>query len=199
MKLYGILSQIFKAAQNDRIIPASPMASIQRPTYEADEVVPLTRNEEKYLIETLFRVEHPCRYAIVFLLYTGMRRSELKDATTDGTWITTFSAKVRKGKNPKKRRIPISPMLRPYMDHFSAENLSFTADRLSRVVPKFLPNHTTHHLRHTFITRAVEFGVPEYLIKLWVGHSKDRRNVTGSVYTHFSDEFQLAQIEKIKY
>lgn len=198
-KLYGILAQVFKAAQFDGLIPLSPMSSVHKPSYEADEVVPLTREEEKFLLKAMFEAKHPCRYAIVFLLYTGMRRSELKDATSDGTWITTFSAKVRKGKNPKKRRIPISPMLRPYMDHFTQENLSFSVDRLSRVVPKFLPNHTTHHLRHTFITRAVEFEIPEHLIKLWVGHSKDRRNITGSVYTHFSEEFQLAQIEKINY
>ncbi len=198
LKLYTILNELLACARAEKIIDTNPMESVAKPTYVADNGAALTYQEEKKFIRLLFEKNHPCRYAMVFLLYTGMRRSELKNATTDGIWITTVCAKTRKGKK-KTRRIPISPMLRLYMEFFIPENLSFKDDLLSRVVPKFLPGHTTHDLRHTFITRTQECGVPEQLVGLWAGHTPDKRNMTASVYTHFSDEFQLKEIEKVKY
>lgn len=198
LKLYTILKGLLECATTEKIIVDNPMLTVPKPNYEADNGVPLTYSEEKQFVKMLFEKNHPCRYAMIFLLYTGMRRSELNSATTDGVWITIVCAKSRKGKK-RIRRLPISPMLRPYMEFFTPENLSFTADRLSRVVPKLLPGHTTHDLRHTFITHTQECGIPQPVVGLWVGHKPDKRNMTASVYTHFSDEFQLAEIEKVKY
>ena len=120
-----------------------------------------------------------------------MLRSELKSATMDGTWITITCAKTRKGKN-KLRKIPISPMLRPTW------SISRQKTWISPTIayPELSQNSC---LRHTFITRAQECGVPKSVVKLWVGHAADNRDMTESVYTHFTDEFQLKEIEKIQY
>lgn len=198
LKVYTVLNAILESALTEKLIDLNPMRTIPKPNYIPDEVQPLTRSEEDFLLETLFREEHPCRYAVVFFLYTGMRRCELITATTDGTWITIDCAKSRKGV-VKQRKIPINPMLRPYMKFFTKENLTFKNDRLSRVLSKILPEHTLHHLRHTFITRAQECGIPQALVGKWVGHTPNKRNMTQSVYTHFSEEFQLEMAEKFNY
>ena len=198
LKLYVTLNEFLKCALDEEIISKNPMKAVPRPRYEAPTKHILTKKEEQDLLQKLFAENHPLRYAVIFLLYTGMRRTELKSATTDGTWITVVSAKSRKGV-VRTRRVPISPMLRPYMEYFTEENLQFTDDRLSRVVPKYLPEHNLHELRHTFITRAQECGVPMAVVKVWVGHAADKNNMTEAVYTHFSDEFQLSEIEKVKY
>lgn len=199
LKLYTTLNEFFDCAVGEELISKNPMKSVPKPKYNPKARTILTKEEETSLLQRMFLDEHPLRYAIVFLLYTGMRRSELKNATTDGVWITTITTKTRKGCDVKKRRIPISPMLRPYMDQFNKENIGFPEDRLSRVIPKYLPNHNLHELRHTFITRTQECGVPKPVVKLWVGHTSNKNDMTEAVYTHFSDEFQLAEIAKIKY
>lgn len=197
-KLHGILHDFFESACNEDIISQNPMKKVPQVNYSAEEGVPLTVEEEKYLITQLFATEHPCRYAIIFLLYTGMRRTELKTAVASENWITVITAKTRKG-IVKKRKFPISPMLRPYMDYFNEENLLFKEDRLSRVIPKFLPEHHLHELRHTFITRAQECGIPKPLVQRWAGHTPNKHDMTESVYTHFSDEYQLKEIQKYNY
>ena len=197
-KLHVILKSLFEDALEEDLIEKNPMRGIPNVDYEAENGTALTKEEEKYFIEELFRRKHPLRYALIFLLYTGMRRSELKDAKTDGIWIETLASKTRKHK-VKIKRIPISPMLKPYMEFFTPDNLAFKGDRLSRAVSAILPAHHLHDLRHTFITRTQECGVPEAVVKLWVGHAADKRNMTASVYTHFSDEFQLQEIAKVFY
>ena len=195
LKLYVTLKDIFNCATLDEVIRRNPAEKIPKPAYEAKSGAALSRAEEFELVNKLFENNDPCRYAIVFILYTGMRRSELKTASTDGTWITVSCAKTRKGKE-RTRKIPVTPMLRPYIEHFTQENLCFTDDRLSRVVPKYLEGHTTHHLRHTFITRAQECGISKEVVKLWVGHSANKRDMTESVYTHFPKNFNCRKQQK---
>lgn len=36
------------------------------------------------------------------------------------------------------------------------------------------------------------------LVDVWTGHS-DNRDMTASVYTHFSEDFQLREIEKLHF
>lgn len=197
-KLHGTLKSLFECARDEGIIAQNPMKNIPEIRFTEKNGVPLTVAEERYLIEQLFTTNHPCRYAMIFFLYTGIRRSELKSAIASDDWITVVTAKTRKGVI-KTRRIPISPMLRPYMEHFTSENISFTDDRLSRVIPKFLPEHHLHDLRHTFITRAQECGIPKSVVKIWAGHAMNKHDMTESVYTHFSDEYQLKEIQKYNY
>ena len=61
----------------------------------------------------------------------------------------------------------------------------------------YLPNHTLKDLRHTFTTRARECGIDNELVAVWTGHSLG--NITSSVYTHFSNEFQQKQALKLVY
>ena len=59
-------------------------------------------------------------------------------------------------------------------------------------------NHHLHDLRHTFITRAQECGIRREIVSLWAGHKADN-TMTSNVYTHFSREYQKAEIMKFDY
>ena len=47
---------------------------------------------------------------------------------------------------------------------------------------KLQMNHKPHDTRHTFVTKAQEAKINEYMIKLMVGH--EINDVTEKVYTH---------------
>ena len=76
-----------------------------------------------------------------------------------------------------------------------------TVGRNERVITEefsaLCPNHTLKDLRHTFTTRARECGIDNELVAVWTRHSLG--NITSSVYTHFSMEFQKEQAVKLKY
>ena len=57
--------------------------------------------------------------------------------------------------------------------------------------------HHAHETRHTFITKAKESGVDEYLIKRIVGHTT--HDVTEKVYTHRKQEDIIEAMKQIKF
>lgn len=63
---------------------------------------------------------------------------------------------------------------------------------------RLLPERYPHELRHTFISRYRECGVPSKVVSIWAGHSLSG-TITSTVYAHFSEEFQLQEIEKVVY
>ena len=69
-------------------------------------------------------------------------------------------------------------------------------------VKRIFPDRHTHEFRYTFITRAKECGVNPEVVMLWVGHESDGDVKTSRVdrgYTTYSDEYLLAEINKIDY
>lgn len=61
-----------------------------------------------------------------------------------------------------------------------------------------IANHIhTHMLRHTFITRCQEKGIPLVVIQSLVGHVEGS-SITNDVYTSVSIDFMKQEIEKIK-
>lgn len=57
-------------------------------------------------------------------------------------------------------------------------------------------NLKTHKLRHTFITRCQEKGIPLVVIQAMVGHVEGS-SITNDVYTSVSLDFMKEQLEKI--
>lgn len=56
---------------------------------------------------------------------------------------------------------------------------------------------STHNLRHTFITRCQERGMPLVVIQSLVGHVEGS-SITNDIYTSVSLEFMKQELEKIK-
>lgn len=200
-KVYQLLSPLFEYAVADGIITLNPMAKIRLARYEVEHGVPLTKKEELCVIQTM--KEKPLIYyqAYVFMMYTGLRRSELASVTIDDNWITLTTGKQRKGIKEKSRSLPISPMLRKVLPFIDVEKIKTASiGVLTNRFKDVCPNHHLHDLRHTFITRAQECGIRREIVSLWAGHKADS-SITTTVYTHFQErsDLQLQEIEKYNY
>ena len=196
-----ILTSIFEYAEIDDVVEKTPMRKIKLPIHESENGQALTLEEETAFVERCLESKTRSGSAFVLMLCTGIRRAELATATCDGTWITVVSAKQRMGRTVKTRRIPISPRLKrllPNLDEQIESMKVLYPNRLARTLKEFLPNHHLHELRHTFITRCQERGIPREVVSVWAGHKADN-TMTTNVYTHFSEAFQLEEIKKFDY
>lgn len=196
-KIYDLLKQIFTYAVNVDAIAKSPMLPLKKPIHIVDEKIPLSKQEEKEFIDMLFRTNNRYRYIFLVILYTGLRRSELKNAIFREDRIEILSAKQRRGRPEVRRWVPISPMLKRYMPLGEIPQIS--DDYLTHLFHELCPNHNLHELRHTFNSRARECGIPKELIQKWMGHKPPKKDTNEAVYMHYSDEYQLKEILKFDY
>ena len=198
-KIYQILSPLFEYAVADGIILRSPMAKVKLSRYEQVHGVPLTKKEEYALLQEIKRNPTVYNQAYAFILFTGLRRSELASVEIDGDWINLITAKQRKGMNEKRRSIPISPMLKQILPLIDIDKIkSASVGVLTKRFKYLCPNHHLHDLRHTFITRAQECGIRREIVSLWAGHKADN-SITTNVYTHFQEHSELQMLEMQKY
>lgn len=197
-KVYVLLNALFTFAVAEDLISKNPMALIRKPKYETKHGQAFTVEEERAFIEKCITSSSSYRYAYVLMTFTGIRRSELPSVEITSKWITVITSKGRKGEASKKRKIPVSPMLKPFLPFMTKENLTHKLDMLTRGFSKIAQSRHLHELRHTFITRCQECGISRELTSLWAGHKADN-TMTSNVYTHFSDEFQLGEIQKLRY
>lgn len=200
-KIYQALKAVFEFALGEELIERSPMRFIKPPQYEEQNGVALTMEEEREFLRLLngCNCTADIKNALIFLLYTGARRSELAGARIEGDFISVICAKVRKGFNEKRRLIPITPKLAAWMRAFELEKMrGVRPDALTQAFKRLMPAHHLHELRHTFITRCQECGVPREVVSVWAGHAADGTQ-TSIVYTHFSREFMKEQAQKVDY
>ena len=199
-KLALMLNCIFDMAAEDFNLP-SPMKKVVLPAYQTKRGQALTKDEEARLVnycKTHKNVEGTD--ALLVLLYFGLRKSELKSIEIiDDQWLQCETSKERLGQNVVLRKIPFTPMVKkmlPYIDFERAKNtnLNTISTRMKRLMPERHP----HELRHTFISRCKECGVPGEVVSIWAGHSLSG-TITSTVYTHYSEEFQLKEAEKVVY
>ncbi len=200
-KIFQTLNAIFEFACGEELIERSPMRLLKPPKYEEQNGVALTLEEER---EFLRRIEaSKCapeiRAGLIFILYTGIRRSELASAKIVDGCVEVTNSKTRKGFKPKPRFIPVTPMLAAWMHVFDLEKMrKLRPDALTQAFKRLMPEHHLHELRHTFITRCQECGVPREVVSVWVGHAPDNTQ-TSNVYTHFSREFMIKEAQKVSY
>lgn len=200
-KLYQLLSAVFDYAVTDEIITKSPMQRITLPRYEQEHGVPLTRAEELVLVNALMDTRSIYAQAFNFLMYTGLRRSELASVEIDNGWINLITSKQRKGLKEKPRSLPISPMLASVIQFIDLNEIkTLTPAVLTKHIKDYFPNHHAHDLRHTFITRCQECGIQRELVSLWAGHTADSSTTT-LVYTHLEQnkEHQVDEMKKFDY
>lgn len=199
-KLALMLNCIFDMAAEDYDI-TSPMKKVVLPNYQGKSGQALTKNEEERLVKyCLSHKDVEGTEALLVLLFFGLRKSELKSLRIiDDKWLECETSKERLGQNVVLRKIPFTPAAKkviPYIDFEKAKNanLNTVATRMKRL----LSDHHPHELRHTFITRCKECGVQSEVVSIWAGHSLSG-TITTTVYTHYSDEFQLKEAEKVNY
>ena len=199
-KCFTMLGTLFAYA-TPKHIPYSPMQYVKKPIYTPLDKKPLTKDEEFAFVEYLFSNAHPYRYHFIVILYTGLRRSELKSVVFDEKFVTVRGAKQRLGKPEKIRSIPISPILKRFMPIGSLNDVrDDTLSALFKEINDALNmQHTLHDLRKTFNTRARTCGIPKQLAQFWMGHKPSKDDVNESAYMDYSEDYQLEQIEKFNY
>lgn len=200
-KIYQTLKAVFDFAVGDELIERSPMRLLKPPKYEQQNGCALTVAEERQLVELIksSKCAEQIKAALIFLLYTGIRRSELSSACIEGDFVSVVCSKTRKGFQDKRRLIPITPMLAPWLSKFDVNHLNAVRpDALTQALKRLLPKHHLHDLRHTFITRCQECGVPREVVSVWAGHAADNTQ-TSNVYTHFSPEYMKKEAAKVIY
>ena len=199
-KLFLLLRCIFDMIAEDYNIP-TPMKKVVVPNYQSKSGTAFTYDEEKQLVKhCLANLKKDTAHALLVLLYAGLRRSELASLKViDGIWLECETSKERMGKNVVKRKIPFTPMMKkvlPYIDFKKAKNVNLNT--LQTTMKRLFPQHHSHELRHTFISRCKESGVTGEVVSIWAGHSLTG-TITTTVYTHYSDEFYLKEAQKVDY
>lgn len=199
-KLALMLNCIFDMAAEDFSIP-SPMKKVVLPGYQMRRGQALTADEEERLVKYCkAHKEVEGTDALLVLLFFGLRKSELASIEIiDGKWLQCETSKERLGQNVVLRKIPFTPQVKkvlPFIDFERAKNTNLNT--ISTRMKRLLPERHPHELRHTFISRCRECGVASEVVSIWAGHSLSG-TITSTVYTHYSDEFQLKEAEKVIY
>lgn len=195
-----LLNQIFKAAVAERYIALNPMDGVKVLKHHSKNGTALTYVEEREFLSKLEKSKYRITFAL--MLFCGMRRAELNTAHIADGFVIVKNGKRRLADLETERKIPITPMLKPYIENSSEEELreaiGYSCDLLSRAFKELCPSHHLHELRHTFVTRCQECGVAREVVSVWAGHAADS-TMTSTVYTHFSEEFMFAEGKKIDY
>ena len=190
--VFTLLNLIFKAAIKHGIVKHNPLDMVFHAKHDRTHGKALTKDEEKKLLAETAGTPYQQMFAVG--LYTGMRPNEYYTAKVEGNFIVANNSKRKNGKVELKK-IPITPMLAPYVKDGDA--LSFY--RLEQLRHKFngiLPGHKLYDLRTTFYTRCTECGIAEAAIKKYVGHTLGG---LADTYTDLSDEFLLKEGKKFVY
>ena len=190
-----LLKEILRAAVGERLIPGNPMDYVKLPKHQSVHGCALSKEEIADFIERCKGSFYQKQFMLY--LYTGIRRSEIASATFDENFVTVANGKCRKGEKQTFRKIPIAPGLRKYLP-IGAADLAKCGKVMTNVFKKLFPAHQLYDLRHTFTTRAQESGIAKEVVDVWTGHV-NRSDMTTAVYTHFSDDFMLREIEKLDF
>ena len=92
------------------------------------------------------------------------------------------------------KKIPITPMLRPYIENSSSDIKMYSAKYLRKYFSQYIKNHIPYDLRTTFYSRCKECHVEEYALKAFMGHSLKS---VDKAYTDLSDEYLLKEGQKV--
>lgn len=152
------------------------------------------------LIASLWRSENSHADAMLVLLYTGLRASELLALTDDDIHLEERWMHVRGTKTGNADRVvPLHRDILPVMQRHLGSGKPFPGsyNQLRDAVQKITSGRfTAHECRHTFITAATECGVDIVCLRKMVGHSS---GVTEDVYTHISTEILISEIDKLRF
>lgn len=191
--LHSILNQIFNCAVKHGIINLNPLGMCFHTKHEKEHGRALSIAEENRLLNAYTNT--PYRACFALILYTGLRPSEYSSAKIEGNFIKAVNRK-RKNNKIEYKRIPISPMLLPYIDELAKLKMP-TYYQLENRFKKIISNSKLYDLRTTFQTRCTECGIDDVAIGLFMG------NTIGSelkkTYTDVSDEYLLREGKKLNY
>ena len=190
----SLLHGIFEYAVNNGVIDLNPVKAVYLQKHQRKTGSALTYAEEAAFLMAI--KNHKYEFVYLKMLYSGARPCEVNSIVEDleANTITIKNGKLKNYQTNYFRTIPIFPLYKPLA---IVKCRKINTIKLSQAFKELCPNHSLKDLRHTFTTRARECGVDNELVAVWTGHSLG--NITSSVYTHFSNEFQQEQAKKLVY
>ena len=191
-EIHSLLSIIFKGAIAHGLMDKNPLNLVVRMKHEGKHGTALTKDEEKLLLQAYPNTKYQTIFALA--LYTGLRPNEYNTAKIEGQFIVAVNSK-RKHKRVEYKRIPITPMLAPYVQGITSFEI-VNRDVIREKFKAILPNHIVYDMRTTFYSRCKECGIADAARDEFVGHSL---GALGNAYTDLSDEYLLNEGAKFQY
>lgn len=220
-----LFNSIFAYALEARIVDRNYAKEFSLDKKIAQEKEKNHKEKEAFTFEEMDKLWDSVDYIhfadmILYACYSGWRISELiklkvEDVNLDEKYIIG-GIKTQAGKN---RIVPIHPKVQSIVEKYYNEAVSVGSKflfndtnskcgiglskdqfytRFNNVMKTLGFNNeiTPHYTRHTFISRAKECKVNEYILKLIVGHKI--KDITEGVYTHRKLDELKEEINKIK-
>ena len=191
-----VLNSVFKYALANSLISNNPMLLIPFKKAERNNRRALTNDELKKLFERLNLPEFKdYKQTFLILLFFGLRPCELADARFEDNFLIARNAK-RKGGKIEYKKIPICNQARELIDLSAPIKALHRTDVLNRIFKRIMDDDTVtqYYLRHTFATVCQQYVRPD-IADIWMGDSSER--LVGRVYTHFSDDFMIKQMQNV--
>lgn len=191
-EIYSLLSIIFKGAIAHGFMDKNPLTLVVKLKHQSKHGTALSKDEEALLLQAYPNTKYQTIFALA--LYTGLRPNEYNTAKIEGKFIVAVNSK-RKTKRVEYKRIPITPMLAPYLQNIT-DFKSINRDVIREKFKAILPNHILYDMRTTFYSRCKECGIADAARDEFVGHSL---GALGNAYTDLSDEYLLREGAKFQY
>lgn len=212
-KALNALTLIWRVTARDVGVRENPWQSLARRRSDAHIRRPFTHEETDAIMNA---AEGEIKTLIAVCLYTGLRLGDacqLKWSDIKNSAVYVITAK-----RDRKVTIPLHPKLQEIIGSGKKTGYVMPAiamryindikgrSSVSRSVKRLIekagiktsvecgegrlrPDATAHSLRHTFVTRAIEAGVPPHVVQAIVGHASATMTER---YTHLSDVAVLA-------
>jgi integrase len=157
--------------------------------------------------------------ALILLAETGARVGEIKFLTWDDIDYANSLIHIRpkddwQPKTGDQRAVPMSPLARAALENLPRHGRWVVTTKasarypkpdrqiserrlllyLKRVLKRFGLQGHLHTFRHSFISNALMAGIPEAIVRQWVGHV-DREVM--KLYTHIADEASQAAMQRL--
>lgn len=216
-RIKSVFNLMYKYALKHEIVDKDYAQLCSGVKRTAPQIVRIPFSDQE--IESLWEhLEIPFVDMILVGIYSGWRPQELavlKIADVDlANMFYSGGLKTDAGKN---RIVPIHPLLADlvtknynqavetgseylFNDPDGQQGTHLTYDkyrgRFRKVMDRLGMDHKPHDTRHTFITKAKEVDMNEYILKMIVGH--EIRDITEKVYTHRTLDDLKNEMKKIE-
>ena len=211
-----VIRQLVNYALSRKMITVDPLEGLKLKK-------PKPRRQPCWSREEMDRIvaaaEVPYRPVFVLLAETGMRIGEIKHLTWEDVDLghSVLLVREKEGWKPKTgdaRAVPISPTAREVLEGLPRRaRWVFTAAAswrfpkgdqqvserrllayLKRLLKRLGLKGHLHTFRHSFISHALTQGIPEAIVRQWVGHVDPE---VLKLYTHILDDASQAAMQRL--
>ena len=190
--VFSLINCTFKVAIKHNLIQHNPLDIVIHDKHQRQHGKALTVEEERHMLSV---ASEPFRTIFAVMLYTGVRPNEYETIRITENMIYARNSKRHNGKEETKR-IPITPMLRPYITPDCDLPLMGVQTIRRGFNAIFGKTHKLYDLRTTFYTRCQMCNVAPAARDEFVGHSSGE---LANTYTDLPDDYLIQEGHRLNY